>query len=112
MQVLGSYQLLKKLAVGGMAEIWVARTTGNLGVQRFCVVKRILPHLAESPAFVRMFLDEARMLATLTHPNLVQLYDVAEAGGAPFIAMEYLHGADVRTLKRALRQREARLPLA
>jgi eukaryotic-like serine/threonine-protein kinase len=111
MQTLGKYTLLKKIATGGMAEIWVATTTTS-GVRRVCVVKRILPHLAETPDFVRMFLDEATLVATLTHPNIVQLYDVGEAAGSPFIAMEYLHGADVRAIKRALRTHTpSRMPL-
>ena len=111
MDTVGKYTLLKKIATGGMAEIWVATATAS-GVRRVCVVKRILPHLAETPDFVRMFLDEASLVATLTHPNIAQLYDVGEAAGSPFIAMEYLHGADVRAIKRALRAHEPpRMPL-
>jgi eukaryotic-like serine/threonine-protein kinase len=108
---LGKYQLLKKIAVGGMAEIWVARTTGISGVEQVCVVKRILPELSTNADFVRMFLDEARIAATLNHPNLAQMYDVGEVNGRPFIAMEYLHGEDVRSVRKALRPQRGRMPV-
>ncbi len=109
--LLGKYQLLKKIAVGGMAEIWVARSAGISGVEQVCVVKRILPELATNADFVRMFLDEARIAATLNHPNLAQMYDVGEANGRPFIAMEYLHGEDVRSVRKALRPTRGRMPV-
>lgn len=109
--LLGKYQLLKKIAVGGMAEIWVARSSGISGVEQICVVKRILPELSTNADFVRMFLDEARIAATLNHPNLAQMYDVGEVGGRPFIAMEYLHGEDVRSIRKALRPRRGRMPV-
>ncbi|XXX76368.1 protein kinase [Sorangium sp. So ce134] len=108
---LGRYRLLKKIGMGGMAEIWVASVAGISGVRKICVVKRILPHLADSPEFVRMFLDEARIAATLDHPNLVQMYDIEEIDGVPVIAMEYLHGEDLRTVKKSLRSANRRMPV-
>ncbi|AKT36898.1 protein kinase domain-containing protein [Chondromyces crocatus] len=108
---LGRYQLLKRIGLGGMAEIWVARVTAISGVQKICVVKRILPHLTDNPEFVRMFLDEARIAATLSHPNLVQMYDVEEVDRTPLISMEYLHGEDLRAIKKALRGQKRRMPL-
>ncbi|AUX27164.1 uncharacterized protein SOCEGT47_077440 [Sorangium cellulosum] len=108
---LGRYRLLKKIGMGGMAEIWVASVAGISGVKKICVVKQILPHLADSPEFVRMFLDEARIAATLDHPNLVQMYDIEEVDGVPLIAMEYLHGEDLRTLKKTLRSANRRMPV-
>ncbi|WP_437688864.1 protein kinase domain-containing protein [Sorangium sp. So ce176] len=108
---LGRYRLLKKIGMGGMAEIWVASVAGISGVRKICVVKQILPHLADSPEFVRMFLDEARIAATLDHPNLVQMYDIEEVDGVPVIAMEYLHGEDLRTIKKALRTANRRMPV-
>ncbi|WP_437316507.1 protein kinase domain-containing protein [Sorangium sp. So ce385] len=108
---LGKYRLLKKIGMGGMAEIWVASVAGISGVRKICVVKRILPHLADSPEFVRMFLDEARIAATLDHPNLVQMYDIEEVDGVPVIAMEYLHGEDLRTIKKSLRSANRRMPV-
>ncbi|AUX37877.1 MULTISPECIES: protein kinase domain-containing protein [Sorangium] len=108
---LGKYRLLKKIGMGGMAEIWVASVAGISGVRKICVVKRILPHLVDSPEFVRMFLDEARIAATLDHPNLVQMYDIEEVDGVPVIAMEYLHGEDLRTIKKSLRSANRRMPV-
>ncbi|HTN92196.1 MAG TPA: protein kinase, partial [Sorangium sp.] len=108
---LGRYRLLKKIGMGGMAEIWVASVAGISGVRKICVVKQILPHLADSPEFVRMFLDEARIAATLDHPNLVQMYDIEEVDGVPVIAMEYLHGEDLRTIKKLLRAAGRRMPV-
>ncbi|MFH0899162.1 MAG: serine/threonine-protein kinase [Pseudomonadota bacterium] len=107
---LGKYQLLKKIATGGMAEIFVARATGLPGFEKIVVVKRILAQHASKPDFIRMFLDEARIAATLHHPNIVQMYDIGAVEGAYFISMEYLHGEDVRTLMRALRQKNEGLP--
>ncbi len=98
----GEYQLLKKLATGGMAEIWLARQSGPEGFEKLLVVKRILPHLAENGEFVKMFLDEARIAARLNHPNIVQIFDLGAQDDTYFIAMEYIHGEDVRrTWKRA-----------
>jgi len=68
---LGKYQLLRKLATGGMAEVFLAKTAGPRGFEKQLVIKRILPHLAEDPEFVEMFLGEAKLAAQLNHPNLV-----------------------------------------
>jgi hypothetical protein len=108
---LGKYQILKRLATGGMAEIFLARASGLPGFQRMVVIKRILPVLACKTDFLEMFLNEARIAATLQHPNVVQTYDVGVADGDYFIAMEYLHGEDVRALQAALHRNQERLPL-
>jgi eukaryotic-like serine/threonine-protein kinase len=98
----GRYQLLRRLATGGMAEIFLARQVGPEGFEKQVVVKRILPHLAQNEDFVAMFLDEARIAARLDHPNLVQIFDLGSQEGAYFIAMEYVRGEDVRAIwKRA-----------
>lgn len=100
--VVGNYQLLKKLATGGMAEVWLARQTGIEGFQRHVVVKRILPHLAEDPDFVQMFLNEAKIVSRLSHPNIAQIFDLGETSGQFFIAMEFVHGEDLgRVMRRA-----------
>jgi tRNA A-37 threonylcarbamoyl transferase component Bud32 len=99
------------LAAGGMAEIFLARVSGLSGFQKMVVIKRILPQLATKSDFVEMFLDEARIAATLQHPNVVQMYDVGVVDGNYFIAMEYLHGEDVRSIMKALFKRDERLPL-
>ncbi|WP_163786226.1 serine/threonine protein kinase [Myxococcus vastator] len=93
----GRYQLLKRLATGGMAQIYLARPQGAEPDKRV-VVKRILPHLAENDDFVKMFLDEARIAARLNHPNVVQIFDLGAQDDSFFIAMEYIHGDDLRRL--------------
>jgi serine/threonine protein kinase len=87
----GSYQLIAKLATGGMAEIFLARPTGR-GPQDVLVLKRILPHLAEDDHFVTMFRDEADLAHQLQHKNVCQVHAFGEYAGTWFIAMEYLHG--------------------
>jgi len=96
---LGKYQLLRKLATGGMAEVFLAKTDGPMGFEKLLVIKRILPHLAEDPQFVEMFLGEAKLAAQLNHPNLVQIFDFGRAEGSYFIAMEYIDGPNLRTLQ-------------
>src|SRR5215468_11797257 len=100
---LGRYQLIRRLAVGGMAEIYLARLpgVGIEGFEKLVVLKRILPQHALDPELLRMFLDEARLSATLTHPHVIEVYDVGAEGDAPFFSMEYVHGANVREMLRA-----------
>lgn len=94
----GRYQLLDKLAVGGMAEIFLAKSMGEAGFERTCVVKRVLPHLAESPDFVNMFLDEGRIAARIHHPGIVQIFDLGRQDDHYYLAMEYLAGEDLNTV--------------
>src|SRR6185295_17128626 len=98
---LGKYQLIRRLAVGGMAEIYLAQASGLEGFEKLVVLKRILPQHALDPQLLRMFLDEARLMATLTHPHITQVYDVGAEGDAPFFAMEYVHGANLREIMTA-----------
>jgi len=109
----GNYQLIKRLAMGGMAQIYLARQQGPEGFEKLLVVKRILPHLAENEEFVRMFLDEARIAARLNHPNIVQIFNLGAQDDSFFIAMEYIHGDDLRKVfKRAERMgQEMPVPL-
>jgi eukaryotic-like serine/threonine-protein kinase len=101
-QPFGKYQLLKKLATGGMAEVWLARQTGIEGFAKNLVVKRILPHLAEDHEFVEMFRNEALIAARFTHPNIAQVYEFGEANGTYYIAMEFVHGEDLgRVMRKA-----------
>lgn len=95
---LGPYVLLRRLARGGMAEIFLARKEGPQGFARDLVVKRVLPHLSEADEFQRMFHEEARIVARLTHPNVVQVYDFGEVGGTPYLVMELVRGVDLRAL--------------
>jgi serine/threonine protein kinase len=97
MQV-GKYQLVRKLATGGMAEVFLAKVAGPMGFEKEVVVKRILPHLGEEKGFVEMFFTEARLAARLNHPNIVQIFDFGEADRTYYLAMEYIDGLDLRSL--------------
>jgi len=92
---LGKFDLIRQIAVGGMAEIYLARTMGIEGFEKLVVVKRILPQFAENQSFVTMFLNEARLSATLHHPNITQVYDIGVEDGDYFFSMEYVHGEDL-----------------
>ena len=111
---LGKYTLIKKLATGGMAEVFLARADGPMGFAKKCVVKRILPHFNDDPRFIEMFLGEARLAAELNHPNLVQIFDFGQHEGQYFLAMEYIDGANLRVLNQATRKLSGpmSLPLA
>jgi len=108
---LGKYQLIRRLATGGMAELFLARATALHGFEKLVVLKRILPQHAESEDFIRMFLAEARLAATLHHPNIVQVYDIGEEHGAYFFTMEYVQGQDLRKLVRAARKKSVPIPI-
>jgi len=98
----GPYFLLEKIAVGGMAELFRAKRTGVEGFEKVLAVKRILPHLSDNQEFVDMFIAEAKMVAGLSHPNIVQIFDLGKIAKSYYIAMEYVHGRDLRSiLKRA-----------
>jgi serine/threonine-protein kinase len=88
----GQYLLLRRIARGGMAEVFLAQQRGLEGFDRRVAVKRILPHLLDSPDFVRMFLGEAKLAAQLTHPNVVHIYDFGKVENDYFLAMEYIDG--------------------
>jgi eukaryotic-like serine/threonine-protein kinase len=108
---LGRYKLLALLATGGMAEIYLARQTGIKGFERLVVVKRILPHLARTKRFVEMFFDEARIAAQLSHPNIVQIFDLGQEEDEYFISMEYLEGESLGYLVREARNTGQFLPV-
>ena len=91
----GKYLLLNRIAVGGMAEIFLARQEGLEGFEKTICIKRIRPHLSSQPGFVRMFLNEAKLAAQLTHPNIAQIYDLGRINESYFIAMEYIAGRDM-----------------
>ena len=95
---LGPYLLVRRLARGGMAEIFLARREGPEGFSRDLVVKRILPHLGADAEFVQMFLEEARIAARLAHPNVVHVYDFGEVDGQYYLAMELVRGVDLFAL--------------
>ena len=88
---LGPYCLLRRLAVGGMGEVFEARQSSDLG-QRLVAIKRLRPHLAKDPDFVESFRNEARIAAVLSHPNVVQTFEIGQTDEGPYIAMEYIDG--------------------
>ncbi len=92
----GKYRLIDRIAVGGMAEIFLAHQQQEDGQETPVVIKRIRPHLSKHSAFVKMFLNEARLAAQLNHPNVVQIHDLGKIADSYFIAMEYVSGRDMR----------------
>ncbi|TMA32335.1 MAG: serine/threonine protein kinase, partial [Deltaproteobacteria bacterium] len=92
----GKYFLMKKLAAGGMGEIYLAKQQGPAGFQKILVVKKILAHLTENKEFIEAFLGEARLAAQMNHRNVVQVFELGEESGAYFIAMEYVAGKSLR----------------
>ncbi len=107
----GPYQLIDRVAIGGMAEVFKAKRKGVEGFEKIVAVKRILPHLSENKEFLDMFVDEAKMVAGLAHPNIVQIFDLGRIEKSYYIAMEYLHGRDLRTIMRRARDKGLRMPL-
>ncbi|WNG63162.1 protein kinase [Archangium gephyra] len=95
-----------------MAEVFLARVEGPMGFEKTLVLKRILPHLAEDPAFVGMFFTEARVAAQLNHPHIVQIFDFGQADGTYYLAMEFIDGPDLRTLSARAVQGGVALPPA
>ncbi len=89
---LGQYRILARIATGGMAELFFARREGPAGFRKIVAIKRLLPHLTKEPKIVEMFLDEARIASRFDHPNVVQVFDLGEADGSYFLAMEFLEG--------------------
>jgi tRNA A-37 threonylcarbamoyl transferase component Bud32 len=108
---LGKHQLLHRLAVGGMAEIYLARATGIEQFEKLLVLKRMLPRYAADHRFIRMFLDEARLAATFSHPNIAHVYDIGGSDGHYYFTMEYVHGEDLAAILSASRAAGTRVPL-
>ncbi len=101
----GKYTLIRKLATGGMAELFLAIQRSVAGFEKLLVIKRILPAMNQDRAFIDMFLHEARIAATLSHPNVVQIFDVGQVDGTYFIAMEHVHGEDLRSMVRQMKKK-------
>lgn len=97
----GRYEIIRKIANGGMAELFLAREQGPWGFEKTVVLKRILPHLAEDSAFVDMFLSEAKLASRLRHSNIVDIVDLGRAEGSYYLIMEYIDGPNLRVLLRA-----------
>jgi Protein kinase domain len=111
-QAFGKYMLVERIAQGGMAEVYRAVVQGAAGVEKTVALKRILPVLDAAPEFVTMFIDEARIAASLTHVNVAQVFEFGEVGGSYYLAMELIEGVDLGRLHEAARRRGMPLPRA
>ena len=107
----GRYELLERLAGGGMGEVWLARQRGLHGFEKLLVIKTLLPHLCEDEELIAMFKDEARVTARLVHPNICQVFEFDQVGGVYYMAMEYVRGEDLRRLWKACEQNARPLPV-
>lgn len=101
----GKYTLLRRMATGGMAEIFLALQRSVAGFEKLIVIKRILPAMNGDRGFIDMLLHEARVAATLSHPNIVQTIDVGQVDGTYFIALEHIHGEDLRSIVRQMKKK-------
>ncbi|HEY3806027.1 MAG TPA: protein kinase [Kofleriaceae bacterium] len=106
---LGRYELLARLATGGMGEIFLARLEGAAGFEKMCVVKRILPHLADDARFRQMLIAEAQIAAKMAHANICQVYELGETNNQLYIVMEYLEGVTMLPLLRRASKANAQL---
>lgn len=107
----GRYELLSRLASGGMGEVWLAHLRGASGFEKRVVVKIMLPHVAEDPKLVEMFVAEASVAAQLSHPNIIQIYELGVVEGRYFIAMEYVAGRSLRQIGAARRKQRRPMPV-
>jgi serine/threonine-protein kinase len=105
------YEVLGRLATGGMAEVWLARATGASGFEKKVVLKTILPALATNEQFTAMFINEAKVAALLNHPNCVQIFDLGHEGGTYFIAMEFIEGFSFSRILRRVELKGERVPV-
>ena len=110
-RTLGRYQLLARIATGGMGEVFLARLEGAAGFEKLYAVKRILPHLASEERFRSMLIAEAQIAARMSHPNICQVYELGESNGQLYIAMEYLEGTSVDGLLRGAGKSQTPLDL-
>lgn len=108
----GKYQLLERINVGGMAEVFKAKAFGVEGFERILAIKRILPNMADDDEFISMFVDEARLAVQLSHSNIVQVFELGKFENQYYIAMEYVSGKDLRQILDRCRKTKVLLPLS
>jgi len=107
----GPYLLLRRVAVGGMAEVFMAKQGGIGDFEKVVAVKRLLPHMARDQELVEMFIHEAKVVAVLSHPHIVQIFGLGKISGGYYIAMEYVHGRDLRTIRQRAEERGVGVPM-
>ncbi len=110
MEQFGKYQLIRKIGTGGMAEVYLARTSVAQGLNKTLVIKKIHTAYARSRQFVAMFVDEAKIALGLNHPNIIQVFDFGAVGDTYFLAMEYNEGIDLLRLLQEAAKARVRLP--
>ncbi len=108
---IGKFEIVTRLAIGGMAEVWLARLHGAGGFQKSVVLKTMLPQLCGSPEMIEMFLREATLAANFDHPNIVQIFELGEQGGDHYIAMEYVQGRTLRQARSRVKRLGHALPI-
>ncbi|MBI5548580.1 MAG: protein kinase [Deltaproteobacteria bacterium] len=108
--VFDKYQVIRRLAVGGMGEIYLAQQTGVSGFERHVILKRLLPQFNANQRFIEQFLDEARLAANLNHPNIMSIYEVGRWHNTYYIAMEYVHGVDLARLSERMDEQGSQMP--
>lgn len=108
---IGRYEIVKRIGAGGMAQVFLATQKGPQGFEKKVVIKKILPRLAQDPSFVEMFLQEARLAARISHPNVVQVFELGDMDDEYFIAMEYVKGWSLDVMLRALARNEEQFPI-
>ncbi len=107
----GKYYFLERISVGGMAEVFKAKSFGVEGFEKLIAIKRILSNVAEDEDFISMFIDEAKIAVQLNHANIAQIFDLGNIEGSYFIALEYVHGKDLRTIWDRHNRRNLLLPI-
>ncbi|HEU4614040.1 MAG TPA: serine/threonine-protein kinase, partial [Kofleriaceae bacterium] len=107
----GKYLLLDRISVGGMAEVFKAKSYGVEGFEKIIAIKRILPTMGEDRDFIKMFIDEAKIAGQLAHANICQIFELGRIDGSHFIAMEYIWGKDLLQIQNRLRKTKQPMPI-
>jgi serine/threonine protein kinase len=107
----GTYILLQAFARGGMGEVYLAKSGGIAGLEKYCVLKKLRPELTSDREYVQRFIDEARVVVQLNHANVAQVFDVGRVGPEYYLAMEYVSGRDLRTMQDRARDMDIPLPI-
>jgi serine/threonine protein kinase len=105
------YQIVERIAAGGMAEVYRGESAGIEGFRKKVAIKKVLPKLSQNREFIHMFLDEARLCAYLSHSKCVQVFDIGQAAGAHFIVMEYVDGADLQGVLEYQQRHQQQMPV-
>src|SRR5688572_19714166 len=108
----GKYLLLERISVGGMAEVFKAKSFGVEGFEKIIAIKRILPSMAEDADFIQMFIDEAKIAGQLSHANICQTFELGKTSESHFIAMEFIWGKDLLQIQNRFRKLRQQLPVA